>query len=104
MSQTYVHDSHHGSQQPHSKDTHKTIRALSAFDAGGEDSGGAVSPSIPMGTRESNACIVEQIAFDPAFRNKESSKSQGKRNNSYAMPTYRTSSPRASPMYASQFP
>ncbi|KAI9162776.1 saponin hydrolase precursor [Paramyrothecium foliicola] len=86
MSQTPVHEDHHRSS---SADAHDTVRSLSAFDA--DDGEGAPSPCVPLGIRGSPAHVVERIAFDPAFRNKNTPRSRGSWRHSLPMSTNRSS-------------
>ncbi|KAH7322598.1 hypothetical protein B0I35DRAFT_370957 [Stachybotrys elegans] len=91
MPHTHSRDKHHRDSRTHSRK--KGVHALSAFDASG-DSGSepAAAPSIPLGSHDGAACLIEQIAFDPAFRNQELPKGKSKMQNMYPLPGPRSSS------------
>ena len=74
MSPARNFDSHDRSRAAASDDSPQSIRALSAFDSHDQDINGAASPIVPMrnGKKIEGGNVVEQIAYDPAFRNKES--------------------------------
>lgn len=76
MSPARSYDHHLQGRQGDSDGSPQSIRALSALSTSenvDESTNGAASPNIPRGSSKhiGNGNVVEQIAYDPAFRNKE---------------------------------
>jgi hypothetical protein len=91
MSPARHYDDYSGGRTADSDDSPKSIRALSAFDKVDDATNGAASPTIPLRSKKhtNGGNVVEQIAYDPAFRNVDATRIEQPQ----IRPSARTSSP-----------